>query len=149
VFGILDGLLKEEVKTMNQETADRHPEFRTDFRYAIVAGWLILPALYLLFNLFSVGSVVISFNPLKMTGQELLVYIIYLFLALFYLFIAYNWLKRKKQLPLLMISAYVINILLNVNAWLAGAGGLLGIGISLLWIVYFSRSRRVKATFTR
>ncbi|KZE37998.1 hypothetical protein AV656_03440 [Bhargavaea cecembensis] len=134
---------------MNHEATDGDSEFHTDSRYAIVAGWLILPALYLLFNLFTVSSVILSFNPLDMRGQDLIVYIIYLLLTVYYFYIAYNWIKRKKRLPLLIIIAYIINILINISAWLAGMGGLLGIGISVLWIVYFVRSRRVKATFIR
>ena len=134
---------------MNQQATDSGSEFHTDHRYAIVAGWLILPALYLLFSLFTVVSVILSFNPFDLRGSELMVYILYIFLTFYYVYIAYNWIMRKKRLPLLMIIAYVIDILLDISAWLAGVGGLLGIGISVLWIVYFASSRRVKATFMR
>ncbi|MFC7365078.1 MULTISPECIES: DUF2569 family protein [Bhargavaea] len=134
---------------MNHETSGSRPEFKTDFRYAVVAGWLILPALYLLFSLFMVSSVVLSFNPLEMSGQDLWVYIIYLSLTFYYLFVILSWVQRKKRLPLLMIIAYLVEILLTLYAWFVGAGGLLGIGILMVWILYFASSRRVKATFIR
>lgn len=133
---------------MNEEAKKYQPEFETDFRYAIVAGWLIIPALMILFNLVTVLYVVLTFNPANLGGYDLFIYISDFILAIFYLFIIYTWIKRKQVMPKLMIASYTVDILLYLPVLLAGAGiDWIFLLSSAIWIGYFIRSKRVKATF--
>ncbi|HLR61795.1 MAG TPA: DUF2569 domain-containing protein, partial [Lentibacillus sp.] len=88
---------------MNEKMAKNQPEFETESRYAIIAGWLIIPAIMILFNLTTVMYVVLTFNPADLAGYDLFIYITDFVLAFFYLFIIYTWIKRKRILPKLMI----------------------------------------------
>ncbi|KRG11855.1 hypothetical protein ACA30_01070 [Virgibacillus soli] len=133
---------------MKEETTKKQPEIKTDFRYAIVAGWLIIPALMILFNLVTVMYVIFTYNPANLGGYDLFVYISDYILAFFYLFIIYTWVKRKKILPKLMIVIYILDILLYLPVIFMGAQmDWIYILISAIWIGYFIRSKRVKATF--
>lgn len=59
---------------MNGKTKSNPPKIDTDFRYAIVAGWLILPALMILSNLIMVLYVIFTFNPADLGGYDLFIY---------------------------------------------------------------------------
>ncbi|WP_138919816.1 DUF2569 family protein [Lentibacillus jeotgali] len=133
---------------MSEEIAKNQPEFETGHRYAIVAGWLIIPAVMILFNLAAVMFVVFTFNPADLSGYDLFIYISDIILAIFYGFIIYTWVKRKRILPKLMIANFTIDILLYLPVIFAGAGiDWVYILFSAIWIGYFIRSKRVKATF--
>ncbi|MGX8790391.1 DUF2569 family protein [Oceanobacillus sp. M60] len=143
--------MSKEGDVAGEEKKEEHQSaFQTDSRYAIVAGWLIIPAIMILFSIISVVLLVIAVNPASLGTYSLVVYITSIILFFFYLFIIYIWIKRKQILPKLMITAYSINILSNIPAiFVEGEmpGG--AILINLIWIGYFIRSKRVKATFTQ
>lgn len=133
---------------MNEKMAKNQPEFETESRYAIMAGWLIIPAIMILFNLTTVMYVVLTFNPADLAGYDLFIYITDFVLAFFYLFIIYTWIKRKRILPKLMIASYTIDILLYLPVIISGAGiDWIYILFNAVLIGYFIRSKRVKATF--
>jgi hypothetical protein len=133
---------------MNGETTNYQPEFKTDFRYAIIAGWLIIPAVIILFNFVTVLYVVFIYNPTSLSGYDLFIYIADFILAFFYLYIIYTWIKRKQILPKLMIASFIVDVLLYLPIVFAGAGiDWIFILSSAIWIGYFIRSKRVKATF--
>ncbi|GGP13264.1 DUF2569 family protein [Oceanobacillus neutriphilus] len=134
---------------MEEKNAENQPEFRTDSPYAIVAGWLILPAIMMILNIVVAVYIVIAVNPAYLGNYDLAIYITNIILIFFYLFIIYSWIKRKRILPKLMITAYTINILSHLpDLFMEGETGGGSILPSVLWILYFIRSRRVKATFT-
>lgn len=133
---------------MNEKMVKNQPEFETESRYAIIAGWLIIPAIMILFNLTTVMYVVLTFNPADLAGYDLFIYITDFVLAFFYLFIIYTWIKRKRILPKLMIASYTIDILLYLPVIISGAGiDWIYILFNAVLIGYFIRSKRVKATF--
>lgn len=133
---------------MEEETTTNQSEFKTDSHYAIVAGWLILPAIMILLNIVVEVYFVLAINPTTLVAYDLFIYIINVLLALFYLFIIYTWVKRKQILPKLMIAVYIINILLYLPVlFIGGEINWSSILFSFIWIGYFIRSKRVKATF--
>ena len=134
---------------MEEKTTNNQPEFNTDSPYAIVAGWLILPAIMVILNIAAAVYIVVVVNPAYLGAYNLVIYITNIILIFFYLFIIYSWIKRKRVLPKLMITAYTINILSHLPVlFMEGETGGGSILPSVIWILYFIRSRRVKATFT-
>lgn len=133
---------------MNEKMVKNQPGFETESRYAIIAGWLIIPAIMILFNLTTVMYVVLTFNPADLASYDLFIYITDFVLAFFYLFIIYTWIKRKRILSKLMIASYTIDILLYLPVIISGAGiDWIYILFNAVLIGYFIRSKRVKATF--
>jgi hypothetical protein len=136
-----------------------------------LTGWLILPALgllyqplHLIYAIFSVNlpffynsnyqNTIAQYPTLRSLGvYELLVNIAFL-AALIYLNILFY--KKKKVLPRYFIGYYIINFALLLIDYLilvtvvpsTSGSGLWQTGIAaLIWIPYFLKSRRVKETF--
>lgn len=129
-------------------TEQKNQAFNTDFKYAIVSGWLIIPAIHALFTM--LGSILIVFlgQPQNLEGAGLVTYIFSLVMILYLAFTAYAWIKRKRVLPLLMIVFYSLQTLESFTFVIAGfAEEYFYLLVNVIFIVYFIRSKRVKATF--
>lgn len=125
-------------------------EFHVDNNnpYAFIAGFLIIP--FVAAVLTFIGSIImVTFqNPSELAGFDLFIYITDALYIPLLLFIFYSWIKRKKLLPYLMIVYFVISSVWNLT-FLANGYSLdfFNLGMSIIWIIYFIKSRRVKATF--
>src|SRR5699024_7685185 len=135
---------------------NRKKTFDTDFTYVIIAGWLIIPAIEIVFSFIGIISSLIVNNPFAYDGSDPWIYIFsyvvsWLYIPLF-IYIIVVWFKRKKLLPKLMILYYLISVLLAVTFMFyfrhVGAEWF-SILFNLIWIGYFTKSKRVKETFTR
>lgn len=127
--------------------------FNTDSRLAILTGWLILPAIQVFFTFTGALGAVIQYNPTDLGPSSLFAYIVYVIYILLTITICFVWGRRKRQLPHLMLAYYGIDIISRVifimlNGMVVLNSEVLFILVSILWIVYFYRSKRVKATFT-
>jgi len=132
-------------KNIKQDEVD----FNTDFKYAIVAGWLILPAIHVLVSM--LGSIVILFmaNPAELDQTGLTTYISSAVMLLFVIFVTYSWFKRKRFVPILMIIFYMVQAVESLLVYVSGyTEEMFYLLVSIVLIVYFVRSKRVKATFT-
>jgi len=127
---------------------NRKKTFDTDFTYAIIAGWLIIPAVEIVFSFIGIISSLIVSNPFAFDGSDPWIYIFsyiisWLYIPLF-IYIIVVWFKRKKLLPKLMIIYYLSSVLLAVifmfyfrhigTEWFP-------ILFNLIWIGYFSKSK--------
>lgn len=129
-------------------TEQKNQAFNTEFKYATVAGWLIIPTIHVLFTM--LGSILIIFlgQPQNLEGAGLVTYIFSLVTVLYLGFTAYAWIKRKRVLPLLMIIFYSLQTLESFTFVIAGYGEeYFYLLVNVIFIVYFIRSKRVKATF--
>ncbi|MDY0393378.1 DUF2569 family protein [Virgibacillus halophilus] len=126
--------------------------FNTDSRLAILTGWLILPAIQVFFTFTGALGAVMRYNPTELGPSNLFAYVVYVIYILLTIAICFVWGRRKRQLPHFMLAYYGIDIISRL-VYIAFYGTailnseILFILVSLLWTIYFYRSKRVKATF--
>lgn len=121
--------------------------FSTDSGYAIVAGWLVLPAIGIILSFINTLAIILTVN----LANYPFLYIVNVIYLILYLIIIYAWLKRKRILPKLMMGLYGISIIFSI-LFIIGAGPVnnnewMSIIASAIWIGYFLKSQRVKQTF--
>lgn len=134
----------------NNTTNNNEQNFETDHWYAIFSGWLIFPALVAFFALIGSAIMVIFVNPAELSGFDLMIYWVDAISLPLLLIIFYTWFTRKRIMPILIIIFFIINVLFNLSYFIAGYGiDMVNLAVSIIWIVYFIRSKRVKVTFIR
>src|SRR5699024_4380826 len=133
---------------MRGSVRDNKPKFDTSLWYAPFNGWLIVPALMTLLLFIGAIIMVVFVHPSELNGFDLAIYWMDVF-NLVYLFITYLfWIVRKKILPVLMIVFFVVmSIWIIVMYTQNEAANLFNLVASIIWILYFVRSERVKQTF--
>lgn len=122
--------------------------FETSSPWAPIQGFLIIPFLAIILTF--LGSIVMAVfqNPAKLEGFDLFIYWTDVFYIPLLLIIFFVWFKRKKILPILMIFYFVINAAWNLSFLANGYDlDIFNLAMSIIWVIYFIRSRRVKATF--
>lgn len=124
--------------------------FDTSKWYAIFSGWLILPAIFTL--LIFIGAIImVTFrSPSQLSGFDLVIYYADL-ITIPYLIITYIfWFLRKKAFPYIMIGFFILLAGMNIAYFISGYQlDPVNLLMSIVWIIYFIRSKRVKATFTK
>lgn len=134
----------------NNTTNNNEQNFEADHWYAIFSGWLIFPALVAFFALIGSAIMVIFVNPAELSGFDLMIYWVDAISLPLLLIIFYTWFTRKRIMPILIIIFFIINVLFNLSYFIAGYGiDMVNLAVSIIWIVYFIRSKRVKATFIK
>jgi len=135
---------------MRGSVRDNKPKFDTSLWYAPFNGWLIVPALMTLLLFIGAIIMVIFVRPSELNGFDLAIYWMDVF-NLVYLFITYLcWIARKKILPILMIIFFaILSIWIIVMYKHNDAANYFNLVASIIWILYFIRSERVKQTFVR
>ncbi|MDY0404931.1 DUF2569 family protein [Virgibacillus sp. 179-BFC.A HS] len=96
---------------------------------------------------------IITFKPAELEGISLVAYCIYVIYIPLTIIIIFMWGRRKLQLPHWMTVFYLIDIIsrliyVGLYGKIVLQSEIMFMLVSLLWIVYFHRSKRVKATFT-
>ncbi|MBU5467312.1 DUF2569 domain-containing protein [Virgibacillus sp. MSJ-26] len=126
------------------------PNFNTDSKYAIVSGWLILPAIHVFVSTFGSVLILLMANPVELDQVGLTTYIFSAVMLLFTAVVIYSWIKRKRFVPILMIIFYLVQAAESLLVYISGyAEEMFYLLVSVVLIVYFIRSKRVKATFTK
>lgn len=119
--------------------------------YAHFQGFLILPFIAALLTF--LGSIVmVTFqNPSTLAGFDLFIYWTDFAYIPLLIITFYAWMKRKKYTPFLMIFYFVIHAIWNLS-YLVGVDGFrldtFNLAMSIIWVIYFIRSERVKKVFT-
>jgi hypothetical protein len=137
-----------------------------DYGPAGIGGWLVFPALGLIlillyYTVYAAANAVYAPSD----GAELARVVLSVSVAFFALYCTVRFFQKKAQVPALMIAFYVVVLFANAlvmtpamvdsiddhtrRHMTQGFHFVMQLAASLLWIVYFSRSRRVKATFVR
>lgn len=122
--------------------------FNTNHPFAIISGFLILPAVSaLLMFVFSIFFVT-NGNPTQLEGLNLIAYILHV-IFIPYLFISfYCWYKRKRIVRILMTVFFAIQALLSVAYMIYGVENeFMNVAVNTVWAIYFLKSVRVKVTF--
>lgn len=135
---------------MDKPTILNEHDFNVNHKYSMFAGWLIIPAISTLLTLTGSLIMAIFVNPTQLKEFELFIYSTDILFIPMILLIYYMWFKRKKTLPYLMVFYFLLHIIWNVTYYINGHHiDLFMIAMSLFWSIYFIKSKRVKATFTR
>lgn len=124
-----------------------------------IGGWLILPAIGLVFGII-IGTIEFFTLPAYYDGLYKLELIVYLALLALTIYAAIKFFGKKKNAPKIMIILYSVSLVaslflfgveLSVGAdeFAVETGKQLvrDIATAVIWIPYFSISKRVKATF--
>ena len=130
-------------------TEKKELHFNQNVWYAPFAGWLAFPLIFTFISLIGALIMYIFVDPSELSGFDLNVYYADI-VTIPYLLITYIfWIRRKRFLRILMIFYFVfigaVNISYYVNGFQFDPFNLV---MSIVWIFYFIRSKRVKATFT-
>jgi len=142
--------MSEDTQIEENRDGKAVPTFETDHSYAIVAGWLIIPALNTLFTFLGAAIMVFVINPTTLSGINLAIYSVDAFSFFFLLIAYYFWFRRKKILPYLMMIYFSVMAIWFITFYVLGYGiNFLNIALSIVWVVYFYRSERVKQTFIK
>lgn len=142
--------MSEEKQVQEDNNGKAVPVFDTEHGYAIIAGWLIVPALNSLFSFLGAVIMVFVINPLTLSGIDLAIYSVDAFTFIYIPITYFFWFKRKKVLPYLMMGYFSVMSLWFIIVALLGYGySFMNIALSIIWIIYFYRSERVKQTFIR
>lgn len=149
-------VLKKHAGGITLIESTQEKKIDTDFRYAIIAGWLIIPAIEVIFSFIGIVSSLFVSNLFAYDSSNQWIYIFsyivsWLYIPLF-IYIIVAWFRRKKTLPKFMIIYYLISMLVAIiflfhfkhigAEWFS-------ILFNLIWIGYFFKSKRVKETFIR
>jgi|SRR5699024_3211360 len=129
---------------------NKEKQFETEHWYAIFSGFLIIPAIVALLTLLGATIMVIFVDPSELSGFDLVFYWVDAVYIPLLLFIFYTWFTRKRYFPVLMIVFFSIRVLLNLTYFISGYGiDPVNLVVSIIWIIYFIRSERVKQTFVK
>ena len=133
---------------MSEPTQEREITFDTSQWYAIFAGWLIFPAVFTLFAFLGAIIMFLFVDPSELSGFDLVIYYADV-VTIPYLIIVYIvWFKRKRIFPHLMVIYFLFAIAVNVSYFIYGYQlDVINLAMAIVWIFYFTRSKRVKATF--
>ena len=135
---------------MTESVEQESPVFETDHRYAPIAGWLIVPALFSLFTFLGAIIMILFVNPTKLAGFDLAIYSMDVFFFIYLLVTYFCWFKRKKILSYLMIGYFSITATWFIVTYASGYGiSMINLAMAVVWIFYFFRSERVKQTFVK
>lgn len=134
---------------VEKTTISNEQDFNINHKYSMFAGWLIIPAISTLLTLAGSLIMAIFVNPMKLHGFDLFIYFTDVSFIPILLIIYYTWIRRKKILPYLMVFYFMLHIIWNVTFFIYGYRiDLFITGMSIIWIIYFLKSKRVKTTFT-
>lgn len=134
---------------MDLPTQKKEITFDTKSWYAPFAGWLILPFIFTFFSL--IGALIMYFfvEPDKLSGFDLNIYYADIVTIPYILIMYIFWIRRKSIFPFLMIVYFIFNAVVTISYYVNGHQfDPINLAISIVWIFYFIRSKRVKATFT-
>lgn len=122
--------------------------FDTSSPWAPLQGFLIIPFLAIILTF--IGSIImVTFqNPSELSGFDLFIYWTDAFYIPLLLIIFFTWYKRKKILPFLMMFYFIISAAWNFSFLINGFDlDVFNLAMSIIWFIYFIRSKRVKQTF--
>jgi len=133
---------------MTESVRDNEPEFDTSQWYAPFYGWLIFPALFSFFIFLGALIMVIFVRPSDLEGFELAIYSMDVFNLIFLSIAYFFWFRRKKLFPYLMVIFFGIMSIWFIIMYIYNMPfNYLNLIMSVVWIFYFLRSKRVKQTF--
>jgi len=119
-----------------------------------VYGWLIIPFFGLLFSSFFTLIYIAIFILTIITEKTFYFFqigsVMFILLGIFSIYLFVLLIKQSKKFPKLMTSFLIISLILNSLSTLAMGrfiSFIFSLAISIIWMIYFKVSKRVKKTF--
>lgn len=134
---------------MDKSRQQGYVTFNTEPWYAIFSGFLILPFISTILSFLGAIIMVTNVNPRTLDGFDAAFYWLDAVSLPLLVIIYLLWWMRKRYFPYVIMVFFAIHATIYIVLLITDElNDFFSIVMNIVWMIYFLRSKRVKATFT-